>query len=82
MKYAIAVGRGSAKIISNIWSVGQQSAISDKLRVPKDRRHIVSRCQGYNQGVPAGDECIGYDDEAVPGSRPSEAMTVSISASL
>jgi hypothetical protein len=48
-------------------SVGEQTAVSDKIREPIDRRYVVSGRRRYDRRAMRGHECIRIDDK--PASR-------------
>ena len=61
---AIDIGRGAAKYIRLVRSVGKQTAISDRDSVRIDRRNIVSRRLQYESRAMALHESIRHNDEA------------------
>src|SRR5262249_60669350 len=67
---AINIRGGTTKGVYSVDSVGEQTAVSDKVRIRIDRRYVVSgRCQ-YDRCAMHGHEYIRHDDKAASGLAP------------
>ena len=64
------IGGGAAPDIYKVGSVGEQAAVSDKLRLRIDRRYVVSGRRQYERRTMRDRECIRHDDKAAPGLTP------------
>jgi hypothetical protein len=61
---AIHIGGGATKVVYWVGSVGQQTAVSDKVRCVIDRRYVVSGRRRYDRRAMRGHKCIRRDDKA------------------
>src|SRR5262249_10656398 len=61
---AIHISGGTTVGIYLVDSVGEQAAVSGKVRLVKDRRYIVSGGRRYDRRAMRGDEKIRRDDKA------------------
>src|SRR5215470_11818000 len=63
-QYAIDISRSTTRDIYHVWSVGEQTAVSDKLRRHIDRRYVVSGRPQYELHAMREREYIRYEDKA------------------
>ena len=61
---AIHIGGGTTKEVQPVGSVGEQAALSGKVRLRKDRRYVVSGRRRYDRRAMQDIECIPQDDKA------------------
>src|SRR5262249_37237964 len=61
---AIDISGGATKDVYLVASVGEQTTVSDKIRVPIDRRYVVSGRRRYDQRAMHVQEYIRDDDKA------------------
>ena len=78
---AIHIGGGATNGVSH-GSVGEQTAVSDRVRSVVDRRYVVSGRRRYDGARCTSVNASPGTTRPLPGSRPKAMMAVSISASL
>src|SRR6516165_4965083 len=61
---AIDISGGATRDVYLVDSVGKQTAVSDKDRLPIDRRYVVSRRCRYDRHAMRGHECIRHGNKA------------------
>src|SRR5262245_27701234 len=61
---AIDICGGATKGLYQVGSVGEQAAVSDKVRCDIDRRYVVSGRRQYDRRAMRDHECIRRDDKA------------------
>src|SRR6516165_1623811 len=61
---AIDIGGGATKGVYLVGSVGEQAALSGKVRLRIDRRYLISGRRRYDRRAMRTRECIRYDDKA------------------
>jgi hypothetical protein len=61
---AIHIGGGATKVVYRLGSVGEQTAVFDKVKCVIDRRYVVSGRRRYDRRAMRGHECIRRDDKA------------------
>src|SRR6516164_3032183 len=61
---AIDISRGATNKVYLVGSVGEQTAVSGKVSLPRDRRYVVSGRRRYDRCAMHVRENIRYDDKA------------------
>ena len=62
----INISGGATKAVCLVDSVGEQTAVSDKVRIRIDRRYIVSGRRRFDRRAMRDQESIRDDDKAAP----------------